>query len=111
MTVTRRSVLLASAAAPAGAALLGTSTAPADAAAMTASGRHTVALRDGWRFALVDPGGITDPTGRYADAAAPDHDDSTWRPPPPRRPAVRWPPRLPSAVPPGRRGGAAGRSA
>ncbi|MEU5074589.1 glycoside hydrolase family 2 TIM barrel-domain containing protein [Streptomyces asoensis] len=79
MTVTRRSVLLASAAAPAGAALLGTSTAPADAAAMTASGRHTVALRDGWRFALVDPGGITDPTGRYADAAAPDHDDSTWR--------------------------------
>ncbi|MET9504437.1 glycoside hydrolase family 2 TIM barrel-domain containing protein [Streptomyces sp. NPDC006622] len=76
MTVTRRSVLLASAAAPAASALLGT---PVAEAAAGASGRRTVALRDGWRFALVNPGGITDPTGRYADAAAPGHDDSTWR--------------------------------
>ncbi|MET9872253.1 glycoside hydrolase family 2 TIM barrel-domain containing protein, partial [Streptomyces sp. NPDC006386] len=44
-----------------------------------ASGRRTVALRDGWRFALVDPGGITDPTGAYADAALPGYDDSGWR--------------------------------
>ncbi|MER6983656.1 glycoside hydrolase family 2 TIM barrel-domain containing protein, partial [Streptomyces carpinensis] len=36
-------------------------------------------LRDGWRFALVDTDGITDPTGAYADAAAPGFDDSAWR--------------------------------
>ncbi|KOU61790.1 beta-galactosidase [Streptomyces sp. MMG1533] len=82
MTVTRRSLLLASAAAPAAGALLG---APAAGAAEVAevaggaSGRRTVALRDGWRFALVNPGGITDPTGEYTDAAAPGYDDSGWR--------------------------------
>ncbi|MEV0176379.1 glycoside hydrolase family 2 TIM barrel-domain containing protein [Streptomyces sp. NPDC050803] len=81
MTVTRRSVLIASTAAPAAGALLG---APAQAAETAAgaggrSGRHTVPLRDGWRFALVNPGGITDPTGAYADAADPGHDDSAWR--------------------------------
>jgi beta-galactosidase len=79
MTVTRRSVLLASAATPAAGALLGTPAARSAEAATSASGRHTVALRDGWRFALVNPGGITDPTGQYADAAAPGHDDSAWR--------------------------------
>ncbi len=79
MTVTRRSVLLASAAAPAAGALCGTPAARAAADAVRASGRRTVALRDGWRFALVNPGGITDPTGRYADAAEPGRDDSTWR--------------------------------
>ncbi|MEU3782162.1 glycoside hydrolase family 2 TIM barrel-domain containing protein [Streptomyces sp900129855] len=78
MTVTRRSVLLASTAAPAAGALLGPSAQAAEAAAR-ASGRRTVALRDGWRFALVNPGGITDPTGQYADAAAPGYDDSAWR--------------------------------
>ncbi|MEU1181406.1 glycoside hydrolase family 2 TIM barrel-domain containing protein [Streptomyces sp. NPDC005820] len=78
MTVTRRSVLIASAAAPAAGALLGSPAEAARAAAHT-PGRHTVALRDGWRFALVNPGGITDPTGAYADAAAPGHDDSAWR--------------------------------
>ncbi|MFI7498341.1 glycoside hydrolase family 2 TIM barrel-domain containing protein [Streptomyces sp. NPDC049687] len=78
MTVTRRSVLIASAAAPAGGALLGSPAEAAEAAAGVA-GRRTVALRDGWRFALVDPGGITDPTGQYADAAAPGYDDSAWR--------------------------------
>jgi beta-galactosidase len=79
LTVTRRSVLLASAAAPAAGALLGTPPAQALGSAAGASGRRTVALRDGWRFALVNPGGITDPTGQYADAAAPGHDDSSWR--------------------------------
>ncbi|MFJ6739555.1 glycoside hydrolase family 2 TIM barrel-domain containing protein [Streptomyces sp. NPDC091279] len=79
MTVTRRSVLLASAAAPAAGALLGTSAAQAAEPAGTAAGRHTVALRDGWRFALVDAGGITDPTGAYAQAADPGYDDSAWR--------------------------------
>lgn len=79
MTVTRRSVLVASTAAPAAGALLATPVARAAEAAGSASGHRTVALRDGWRFALVDPGGITDPTGEYADAAAPGYDDSGWR--------------------------------
>ncbi|MFG2468564.1 glycoside hydrolase family 2 TIM barrel-domain containing protein [Streptomyces canus] len=79
MTVTRRSVLLASTAAPAAGALLATPVAQAAESARNASGRRTVALRDGWRFALVDPGGITDPTGEYTDAATPGYDDSGWR--------------------------------
>ncbi|MCX4854775.1 glycoside hydrolase family 2 TIM barrel-domain containing protein [Streptomyces canus] len=79
MTVTRRSVLLASTTAPAAGAFLATPVAQAAESAGNASGRRTVALRDGWRFALVDPGGITDPTGEYTDAAAPGYDDSGWR--------------------------------
>ncbi|MER6282780.1 glycoside hydrolase family 2 TIM barrel-domain containing protein [Streptomyces sviceus] len=79
MTVTRRTVLLASTAAPAAGVLPATPAARAAESAGHGSGRRTVALRDGWRFALVDPGGITDPTGQYADAAAPGYDDSGWR--------------------------------
>ncbi|MGP4007359.1 glycoside hydrolase family 2 TIM barrel-domain containing protein [Streptomyces sp. 4N124] len=79
MTVTRRSVLIASTTAPAAGVLLATPVARAAEAVAGASGRRTVALRDGWRFALVNPGGITDPTGAYADAAAPAYDDSDWR--------------------------------
>src|SRR4051812_9258616 len=33
----------------------------------------------GWRFALVNPEDVTDPTGAYAHAADPGHDDSSWR--------------------------------
>ncbi|SOE07165.1 glycoside hydrolase family 2 TIM barrel-domain containing protein [Streptomyces sp. Ag109_G2-15] len=82
MTVTRRSVLVAATAAPTAGALLGTpdaAAAPAAGASGAAPGRHTVPLRDGWRFALVNPGGITDPTGAYAQAAEPGYDDSAWR--------------------------------
>ena len=79
MTVTRRSVLIASAAAPAAGALAATPVARAAEAAAGGSGRRTVALRDGWRFALVNPDGITDPTGAYAQAADPGYDDSGWR--------------------------------
>ncbi|MEU0029337.1 glycoside hydrolase family 2 TIM barrel-domain containing protein [Streptomyces sp. NPDC006335] len=79
MAVTRRSVLLASTAAPAAGLLLAAPAAQAAGSAGSTSGRRTVALRDGWRFALVDPGGLTDPTGEYADAAAPGYDDSGWR--------------------------------
>src|SRR3954471_17565173 len=79
MTVTRRSVLLASTAAPAAGVLLATPVAQAAESAGNASGRRTVALRDGWRFALVNPAGITDPTGEYTDAATPGYDDSGWR--------------------------------
>ncbi|MGW2619507.1 glycoside hydrolase family 2 TIM barrel-domain containing protein [Streptomyces sp. NPDC001500] len=76
MTVTRRSVLLASATAPAAGALLAVPGAEAAGASASAPGRRMVALRDGWRFTPADPDGITDPD---ADAAAPGHDDSGWR--------------------------------
>ncbi|MFJ3305316.1 glycoside hydrolase family 2 TIM barrel-domain containing protein [Streptomyces sp. NPDC086549] len=79
MTVTRRSVLVAATAAPTAGALLGAPGAWAAGAPGGAGGRRTVPLRDGWRFALVNPGGITDPTGAYANAADPGYDDSAWR--------------------------------
>ncbi|WP_406357647.1 glycoside hydrolase family 2 TIM barrel-domain containing protein [Streptomyces sp. NBC_00658] len=78
MTVTRRSVLIAGTALPAAGALVGAADAWAVSPGHT-PGRHTVALRDGWRFALVDPGGVTDPTGAYEGAADPGYDDSAWR--------------------------------
>src|SRR5258707_15860025 len=37
----------------------------------------------GWKFALVTPDGVTDPTGAYAHADQPGFDDSGWRAPPP----------------------------
>ncbi|WP_406431686.1 DUF4982 domain-containing protein [Streptomyces sp. NBC_00631] len=82
MTVTRRSVLAAATAAPTAGALTaapGAWAAPETGTSSQVTGRRTVALRDGWRFALVNPGGITDPTGAYADAADPGYDDSAWR--------------------------------
>ena len=33
----------------------------------------------GWKFALVNPTDITDPTGAYANAADPSYDDGPWR--------------------------------
>ncbi|MEU6196234.1 glycoside hydrolase family 2 TIM barrel-domain containing protein [Streptomyces sp. NPDC047061] len=82
MTVTRRSVLAAATAAPTAGALLGAPgawAAPEAGTSPQVTGRRTVALRDGWRFVLVNPGGITDPTGAYAAAADPGYDDSAWR--------------------------------
>ncbi|MBG7704542.1 DUF4982 domain-containing protein [Streptomyces sp. MC1] len=81
MSVTRRSVLVAATAAPAAGTLLNVSAAPAALAAdaPAAGRRHTVPLRDGWRFALADPADVTDPTGAYARAADPGYDDSAWR--------------------------------
>jgi beta-galactosidase len=78
MTVTRRSVLIAGTAVPAAGALTGAADAWA-ASADRAPARRTLALRDGWRFALVNPGGITDPAGAYGEAAQPGYDDSAWR--------------------------------
>ncbi|MCX4451923.1 DUF4982 domain-containing protein [Streptomyces sp. NBC_01340] len=78
MTVTRRSVLIAGTAVPAAESLLGAADAWADSPGR-AAGRRSVELRDGWRFALVNPGGITDPTGAYEGAAQPGYDDSAWR--------------------------------
>ncbi|MFJ7301256.1 hypothetical protein [Streptomyces sp. NPDC099088] len=39
-------------------------------------GRRTIALRDGSRFALVDPGGTTASSGACAGAERPGYDDS-----------------------------------
>ncbi|MEU4658242.1 glycoside hydrolase family 2 TIM barrel-domain containing protein [Streptomyces sp. NPDC023723] len=76
MTVTRRSVLIASAAAPAAGTLLGAPAAWAADLAGDAPGRRVLALRDGWRFTLADPVGAAEPD---AAAAAPGYDDSAWR--------------------------------
>ncbi|WP_425827438.1 glycoside hydrolase family 2 TIM barrel-domain containing protein [Streptomyces fractus] len=78
MPVSRRSVLAASAAAPVVGALAAPSARAAEGRAGSV-GRRTVELADGWRFALVSLDGITDPTGAYADAERPDHDDGDWR--------------------------------
>jgi beta-galactosidase len=40
---------------------------------------RSVDFDNGWRFALVNRTGITDPTGAYANAADPAYDDSSWR--------------------------------
>ncbi|MFJ6070466.1 glycoside hydrolase family 2 TIM barrel-domain containing protein [Streptomyces sp. NPDC093065] len=76
MSVTRRSVLIASAAAPAAGAALAAPSARAAEATGGSAGRSTVALRDGWRFWLVDPDGAAEDA---TDAADPAHDDSAWR--------------------------------
>ncbi|MEU6031826.1 glycoside hydrolase family 2 TIM barrel-domain containing protein [Streptomyces tauricus] len=81
MTVSRRSLLIAGTATPM--ALAGVTDASdasgAASLARTGTGGRSIPLRDGWRFALVDPVGATDPTGEYARAAEPGYDDSRWR--------------------------------
>ncbi|MGC0387026.1 glycoside hydrolase family 2 TIM barrel-domain containing protein [Streptomyces sp. SAI-129] len=76
MTVTRRSVLIASAATPAAGMTFAAPSAWAADATGDAAGRGTIALRDGWRFRLVDLDGAAEDT---TDAADPAHDDSAWR--------------------------------
>ncbi|MZE70043.1 glycoside hydrolase family 2 TIM barrel-domain containing protein, partial [Streptomyces sp. SID5789] len=76
MTVTRRSVLIASAATPAAGAVLAAPTASAADATGGAPGRRTVALRDGWRFWLADPDGSVEGSTAPADPA---YDDAAWR--------------------------------
>ncbi|HEU5158583.1 MAG TPA: glycoside hydrolase family 2 TIM barrel-domain containing protein [Streptosporangiaceae bacterium] len=43
------------------------------------AGARTQDFDQGWRFALANPEGITDPTGAFANAHEPDFDDSSWR--------------------------------
>src|SRR3954453_1174122 len=78
MTITRRSVLIAGTAVPAVGALAGADGAVA-AVPGGGPGRRGIALRDGWRFALVAPGGPPDPSGAYTGAERPGYDDSGWR--------------------------------
>ncbi|WP_405720583.1 DUF4982 domain-containing protein [Streptomyces sp. NBC_01537] len=82
MTVNRRSFLIAGTAVPLAGAL--DAGAPGSAGAVGVARNRglsdrTIELTDGWRFALVNPAGITDPTGAYAGAADPGYDDSRWR--------------------------------
>jgi beta-galactosidase len=87
MTLKRRSVLIAGAAGPlAAAGVLSPSAAVAAPVAppvtpqpLDGHGARTVDFGQGWRFALANPTGITDPTGQYATAADPGLDDSGWR--------------------------------
>ncbi len=44
-----------------------------------ASGSRATDFGQGWKFALVNPYGITDPTGAYANAQDPGFDDSGWQ--------------------------------
>ncbi|MFI0941308.1 glycoside hydrolase family 2 TIM barrel-domain containing protein [Streptomyces sp. NPDC021020] len=90
MPVNRRSILVtgaAGAAVPALAGIAGSARAdspgqrsgtPGHADALNPTGR-SMDLSDGWRFALVNPAGVDDPTGAYAGAAEPGYDDSRWR--------------------------------
>jgi beta-galactosidase len=55
---------------------------PAAAAGPAGSPQATgraLSLAEGWKFVLVNPAGVTDPTGAYTDAASPGYDDSGWR--------------------------------
>ncbi|SEF38270.1 beta-galactosidase [Amycolatopsis pretoriensis] len=68
-----------------GAAVVTSAVAPAARAAealtrpaLEPTGRSTD-LGTGWRFALANPDGVTDPDGRFADAANPAYDDSAWQ--------------------------------
>jgi beta-galactosidase len=53
------------------------------ASGTAAASAHSVArssdFDNGWRFALVNKTGITDPTGAFANAQDPAYDDSSWR--------------------------------
>src|ERR1039457_5246944 len=44
-----------------------------------ASGARSTDFGQDWKFVLVNPDGVTDPTGAYANAQAPGFDDSGWR--------------------------------
>src|SRR3954464_8894792 len=72
-TPSRRQVLTG-----AGGAVVTSALAPAAKAAETGLGR-AIDLTDGWRFVLANPDGVTDPDGRFADAANPAFDDSAWQ--------------------------------
>ena len=46
---------------------------------MRAAAGRVTDFGQGWKFSLVNPYGITDPTGAYANAQDPGFDDSGWR--------------------------------
>jgi beta-galactosidase len=70
---------VAAVAAPVVAAVATPAAPAADVAGGARVAGRSVSLDEGWKFALVNPTGITDPTGAFADAASPGYDDSGWR--------------------------------
>jgi beta-galactosidase len=76
-------VLLCLVAVPPAAASARSRTAPvvagASGAAHVPAGARSLDFDQGWRFALVNPAGVTDPTGAYEHAPEPGYDDSAWR--------------------------------
>jgi beta-galactosidase len=87
--IKRRSLLVAGAVTPVATGALGPSPATAATAAPAGPSGHpgegddsaarAIDLANGWKFVLVNPFGITDPTGRYAAAQNSGFDDSRWR--------------------------------
>ena len=63
--------------------VLGLGEGPAEAArtrlTARAAANRVTDFGQGWKFALVNPYGITDPTGAYANAMAPGFNDSGWQ--------------------------------
>jgi beta-galactosidase len=63
--------------------VLGAGPGPAGAARVRLTARavpnRVTDFGQGWKFALVNPYGITDPSGAYANAQDPGFDDSGWR--------------------------------
>ncbi|HEX3389275.1 MAG TPA: glycoside hydrolase family 2 TIM barrel-domain containing protein [Streptosporangiaceae bacterium] len=82
--LSRRRVLQGAGAGLGAAALapvLGLGERPAEAARLTAraAANRVTDFGQDWKFALVNPDGITDPTGAYANAMDPGFDDSGWQ--------------------------------
>jgi beta-galactosidase len=59
--------------------LTGRPTDPRGRVTARVSGIRSWDFEQDWKFALVNPEGITDPTGAYANAQDPGFDDSGWR--------------------------------
>jgi len=59
--------------------LAGRPTDPRGRVTARVSGNRSTDFDQDWKFALVNPDGITDPTGAYANAQDPGFDDSGWR--------------------------------
>jgi beta-galactosidase len=79
VTVNRRSFLIAGAAGSLVASLAPETADGASPSGARASSGRTIELTDGWRFALVNQAGVSDPTDAYAHAADAGYDDSGWR--------------------------------
>ncbi len=78
MEPSRRQVLRG-AGAGLGAAALGSALMSPAWAAISDTGAREYDFTQGWKFALVNADGVTDPTGKYASAYQPGFDDSGWR--------------------------------
>src|SRR3989304_9300237 len=58
----------------------GEKTAPdLNAISISYDGSRSLDFGKDWKFVLVNPGGIDDPTGEYENAQDPAYDDSAWR--------------------------------